>query len=64
MERRRAEYSAYFSKIQSPAILALNKVDLLPKEQLLPLIEWFSTLHPFIALMPVSALEGGGTAAL
>jgi GTP-binding protein Era len=64
LERRRAEYSDYFSKIQCPAVLALNKVDLLKKEQLLPMIDWFSSLHPFTDVVPVSALEGDGTAVL
>jgi len=51
----------YLEKIQCPAVLALNKVDLLDKEQLLPVIDWYSSLHPFTAVVPVSALKGDGT---
>jgi GTP-binding protein Era len=61
LEKRRSEYSGYLEKIQSPAILVLNKVDLLDKEQLLPIIDWYSSLHPFTAVIPVSALKGDGT---
>lgn len=60
-EKRFAEYKDYFSKISCPALLALNKVDLLAKEQLLPMMERFTSLHPFRAVVPVSALEGDGT---
>ena len=41
-------------------VLALNKVDKLPKQKLLPLIEAFRAAHPFEAIMPISALEGDG----
>jgi GTP-binding protein Era len=41
-------------------VLALNKVDKLPKQKLLPLIEAFRTAHPFEAIVPISALEGDG----
>lgn len=55
-----AEYKDYFSKIPCPAILALNKVDQLAKQDLLPMIERVASLHPFQAVVPVSALEGEG----
>jgi len=61
LEKRRSEYSGYLKHIQSPAILVLNKVDLLDKQQLLPIIDWYSSLHPFTAVIPVSALKGEGT---
>jgi GTP-binding protein Era len=41
-------------------VLALNKVDKLPKQKLLPLIEAFRGAHPFEAIVPISALEGDG----
>ena len=44
-------------KIRKPKVLALNKVDLLPKERLLPLIGRYSTLG-FADIVPISALEG------
>jgi GTP-binding protein Era len=61
LEKRRSEYSGYLKKIQCPAILVLNKVDLLDKEQLLPIIDWYSSLFPFTAVIPVSALKGDGS---
>jgi GTP-binding protein Era len=41
-------------------ILALNKVDGLPKEKLLPLIEAYNKAFPFTAIVPISALKGTG----
>jgi len=41
-------------------ILALNKVDKLPKQRLLPLMEAFGKAHPFAAMVPISALKGDG----
>lgn len=61
LAQRYAELSNYLSKIQCPAILALNKVDRLAKEALLPMIERFTSIHPFRAVVPISALEGDGT---
>jgi len=46
------------------ALLALNKVDLVKKENLLPLIESYSNLHPFDAIVPISALYRDGLEAL
>jgi GTPase len=45
-------------------ILALNKIDRLPKPKLLPLIEAFAKAHEFAAIVPISALKGDGCAAL
>ena len=41
-------------------ILALNKIDRLPKPKLLPLMDAFRKAFPFAALVPISALEGDG----
>jgi GTP-binding protein Era len=46
------------------AILALNKVDLAPKAALLPLIDGYARRAAFKAIVPLSALEGDGAAAL
>jgi GTP-binding protein Era len=43
-----------------PAILAINKIDLIKKERLLPLIESYSKLHCFESIIPISALYGDG----
>ena len=42
------------------SILALNKIDRLPKPKLLPLIDAFAKAFPFAALVPISALKGEG----
>jgi len=43
--------------VRTPVFLVINKVDLVPKERLLPLIQEFSSLHPFAEIIPVSALK-------
>jgi len=47
-------------RFEGKAILALNKVDRLPKPKLLPLIEVFANSFPFNAVVPISALKGDG----
>lgn len=44
--------------VKTPAILALNKVDLIAKTRLLPLIDHYRNAHPFVELVPVSAADG------
>src|SRR5687768_2124801 len=46
--------------VRTPMVLVLNKVDLIPKPRLLPLIESFSRQREFAAIVPVSALTGDG----
>lgn len=48
-------------RFSGKTILALNKVDGLPKEKLLPLIEVYSKVFEFAAIVPISALKGTGT---
>jgi GTP-binding protein Era len=47
--------------VAAPVILVLNKVDLLVKERLLPMIKRYAELYPFHAVLPLSALTGEGT---
>jgi GTP-binding protein Era len=47
-------------RFRGKTILALNKVDRLPKPKLLPLIEAFSKAFEFAAILPISALKGDG----
>jgi GTP-binding protein Era len=47
-------------QFRGKTILVLNKVDRLAKPKLLPLIELFSQAFSFAAVVPISALEGGG----
>ncbi len=41
-----------------PAVLAMNKVDLIAKNRLLPIIQRYQEAHPFVEFVPVSALDG------
>ncbi len=45
----------------TPVVLVLNKVDLLPKDKLLPIISRYSEFREFAAIVPVSALTGDNT---
>ena len=40
--------------------LVINKIDQLPREQVLPVIDAWRTEHDFEAIVPVSALKGDG----
>jgi GTP-binding protein Era len=46
--------------IKAPVVLVLNKIDLIAKTTLLPLIEASQTWHAFAAIVPVSAVTGDG----
>jgi GTP-binding protein Era len=50
--------------VSSPAILVLNKVDLIAKNRLLPLLDEYQRAHPFVEFVPVSALDGTNVDAL
>ena len=41
--------------VKTPAILVLNKVDLIAKPKLLPIIDHYQQAHPFAEIVPVSA---------
>lgn len=43
-----------------PIILVVNKIDLIEKERLMPLIAAYAKRFPFTAIVPVSALTGDG----
>jgi len=47
-------------RFRGKTILALNKIDRLPKPKLLPLIEAFAKAFEFSAIVPISALRGEG----
>ena len=49
-----------FGKTDKTTILTINKIDLLKKEDLLPIIEIYSKMHRFDSILPVSALYGDG----
>lgn len=47
-----------FKNISTPVILVLNKIDLVAREDILPLIEIFRKLYQFKEIIPVSARRG------
>lgn len=52
---------SHLQGINRPAILLINKVDLINKEALLPIIATYSELFAFTAIIPISAEKGDGT---
>ena len=44
--------------VKTPAILVLNKVDLVAKHTLLPILQHYQQAHPFVELVPASASDG------
>ena len=44
--------------VKIPVILALNKVDLIAKAKLLPMIDRYRQAHSFVELVPISAADG------
>jgi GTP-binding protein Era len=50
--------------VKVPVVLVLNKIDLVAKPALLPLIERAQSWRPFSAIVPVSASTGDGVAHL
>jgi GTP-binding protein Era len=50
--------------IRSPVILLINKIDLVRKHTILPLIDRFQHLFTFVEIIPVSALTGDGISLL
>ncbi len=53
-----------FQSRRLPAILVVNKIDLITKEQLLARIAELSALYPFRAVVPISVAEGEGISTL
>ncbi len=49
---------AALKKQPQPVILALNKIDLVKKPELLRRMDHWKDLHPFAAIVPVSAMTG------
>lgn len=64
LEKLGNEFAAYLQRVSCPVVLALNKMDQLDKTELLPLLDRYRTLHPFAAMVPISALQGEGTGLL
>jgi GTPase len=47
-------------KLDCPVFLLINKIDLVPRENLLPLIAQLNALYPFAEVFPISARKGHG----
>jgi GTP-binding protein Era len=47
-----------------PVLLVINKIDLVAKGTLLPVIDFYSKKYPFKEIIPISALNGEGTGSL
>ncbi len=52
--------SKLLADVKIPVVLVLNKIDLVGKAKLLPLMEQVSKWHDFAAIVPVSAATGDG----
>lgn len=57
MER---EIARNISRTGLPCILVLNKVDIMKKEDLLPIIADYSSIHEFDSIVPISAKNNDG----
>lgn len=55
------EIATKITKLGIPCILVINKVDLVKKETLLPMIADYSSLCNFDQIIPISAKNGDGT---
>lgn len=47
-------------QVSAPVVAALNKIDLVAKPRLLPVIDWYRQQREFAAIVPISALTGDG----
>ena len=47
-------------QVSAPVVVALNKIDLVAKPRLLPVIDWYRQQREFAAIVPISALTGDG----
>ena len=59
-EGREGRVIDLIARAGTPAILALNKIDRVAKEELLPAIASFAARHPFREIVPISAKTGDG----
>jgi GTP-binding protein Era len=45
-------------RVKTPVLLLINKVDIIRKDKILPVIEHYKDLFPFREIIPISALKG------
>ena len=48
------------ARVSEPIILVLNKIDLIAKSRLLPIIDWYRRQREFVSIVPLSAESGDG----
>ena len=60
-KEKQQEFLSYIKNIQCPAVMVLNKIDLIERAKLLPMIAGYAEVYPFSAVVPLSALHGDGT---
>lgn len=53
-----------FQGLKTPVLLVINKIDLVQRKELLPLIEQYSKICDFAEIIPVSALTGENLSSL
>ena len=56
-----AELIARLKALNVPAVLVINKIDTVEKEQLLSVMQVYGAAHDFAAILPISAKDGEGT---
>ena len=54
----------YLNKAGKPTILLINKIDMVPRDNILPILQAYQKLFPFKEMIPASALHKDGTALL
>ena len=47
-------------RVKNPVILCINKIDLIKKDTLLPIIKGYSSLHKFEEVIPISCIKNDG----
>jgi len=47
-------------KVQSPVFLLINKIDIVRKSDILPIMDHFKELYPFKEIIPISAIKHDG----
>ncbi len=52
------------NKVTKPVLLLINKIDLIPRGELLPIMERYSRRRSFEQIIPISALRGEGAEVL
>ncbi len=60
-EKQNKELAAHFRHVKCPVVLVLNKVDLIDRRTLLPMMQKYAELFATDAILPLSALTGEGT---